>query len=264
MASPFEELRARALVSTQKALALQAANRLHGRELDLRRVLGIRLDSDVTVEGALVYIPFQGDLDDAIADAQRGRRDLLAAEAGIEALELQLAATRAELFPKVYGFFNAGWKKPSSKTFGGTEGGEYWNAGLSVSLPIFDGFSTHGKLLKAHAGLRQSRWKCADLQDEILLQVRKSFLNIRDAARFVEVTRENLELAKEGRRLAQVGYDNGVNTQLDLLEADSALSQAKYGHLQAVFGHIIARAGLVYATGAMLRTFADFGPKKLK
>jgi outer membrane protein len=255
MASPFEELRARARVSLLKALAIQADNLLHGKELSLRRVLGLSLEEEIVIEGGLVFEPFEGNLARALEASRRDRLDLQAADAGIEALELQVSATRAELFPKIFGFFNAGWEKPSSRSFGGSGGAEYWNAGLSLSVPLIDGFATHGKLLKAYASLRQSRWRRADLVEEIFLQVRKALLNLNDAAKFVEAAQENLELAREGRRLAQVGYDNGVNTQLELLEADSGLTQAEYGYLQAVFGHVMAKAALFYSTGAFMRSF---------
>jgi len=118
--------------------------------------------------------------------------------------------------------------KPSSKSFVAGAGGEYWNAGLSLSFPVFDGFATQARIAKARAMLTQSQGTAGDLLDEVLVEVRKSFLNIRDAEKFVEAADEGLKLAEEGRRLAQVGYENGLSTQLDLLEADSSLTLARY------------------------------------
>jgi hypothetical protein len=128
-------------------------------------------------------------------------------------------------------------------------GAGYWNGGISLSVPVFDGGATHGQLLKAYASRRAAKYRYEDLVEQISLDIRKALLNLSDASKAVETSRKGLDLALEGRRLAKVGYENGVNTQLDVLEADNALVQAKFGHLQAIFGHIMAREALYKAMG---------------
>lgn len=260
MASRFEELRAETQVAATETLEIQAKNTLVVKKLSVLRLAGLPLDTEIRLEGAIASGPLEAGYDQVWEGAERFRPDLAAARAGLLAAEKGIAATRAQLMPKIYGFFNWGWQKPSSKSFVAGAGAGYWNGGLSLSVPIFDGGAVHGQLLKAYAARRQAQYRLQDLQEEIALEIRKSLINIEDAAKAVEASRKGLKLAEEGRRLAKVGYENGINAQLDVLEADNALVKAKFGFLQAVFGHILARESLRRAMG-VVRLVAEFaGP----
>ncbi|MHC5038747.1 MAG: TolC family protein [Planctomycetota bacterium] len=249
MATRFEALRAETQLAGMEALVIQAENLVKVKTLNLLRITTLPLGSRVRLDGEIKSKPVKTDFSEALRMAAKNRPDLKSAYLFTLAQEKQIDILRAQLMPKLYGFFNWGWEKPSSKSFiaGGGEG--YWNGGISLSVPLFDGGATHGQLLKAYAGRRQAKYRFLDLQEKISLEIRKAILNLADAAQAVEAQAKNLRLAKEGRRLAQVGYENGVNTQLDLLDADNALVRAKFGHLQAIFGHIIAREALRQAVG---------------
>ena len=62
---------------------------------------------------------------------------------------------------------------------------------------------------------------------------------------------DNLERAHEGVRLAKAGYDAGVNTELEMLDARQALSQTQALYYQAVYRHETAKLSLERATGIL-------------
>ncbi len=251
MASRFEELRAQTRVSSMEAREIQARNQTALKKLGLLRLVGLPLDKDVELDGTLFSPPGSLPYDKAWSVARRLRTDLYASHLGVEAMKSQVRSIRGQLLPKLYAYFNWGWEKPSGKSFIAGGGAGYWNGGLSLSLPLFDGGAAHGRLLKAHASLRQAQFRLEDLREEIGLEIRKAILNLADAAEGVKMSQKNLRLAREGQRLAKVGYANGVNTQLDVLEADNQLAMAKYGMIQAFFGHTLAREALNRAMGAV-------------
>jgi len=249
VASNFEKLRAETHVAGQETREIQARNLLEIKKLNLARVAGLPLDVKLRPRGSISSSPFEVDYDTALEMARLFRPDLEVGRLGVLAVEKQIDVLRAGLMPKLYGFFNWGWERPSSKSFVAGAGAGYWNGGVSLSVPVFDGGATHSQLLKAYASRRQARYRLEDMVEEVALEIRKAVLNLSDATKAVEASQEGLRLAREGRRLAKVGYENGVNTQLDVLDADNALVQAKFGYLQAIFGHIMAREALRRAMG---------------
>jgi outer membrane protein TolC len=244
-------------------MVIQARNMVEVKKLEVLRIAALPLGTKLELKGAITSSPIQGTFQDACKVAWKRRPDLHAARMGIRVADKQIDALRASLMPKLFGFFNWGWEKPSSKSFIAGAGAGYWNGGLSLSVPVFDGGATHARLLKAHATRRQAEFRLEDLREEIALELRRALLNLSDAAEAVAAQSKNLKLAREGRRLAKVGYVNGVNTQLDVLEADNAYVRAKFGRLQAIFGHIMAKVTLQKAMGVSRVLLAAPRPRNL-
>jgi len=87
-----------------------------------------------------------------------------------------------------------------------------------------------------------------------LFELTKSLLTIEDAEEFVDSQRLNLTRAEEGNRLAEVGYREGINTQVEVIDAESALTKAKSLYYQAIYSHIIAKLDLQKAMGTLTGT----------
>jgi hypothetical protein len=67
---------------------------------------------------------------------------------------------------------------------------------------------------------------------DVELDVRKSYLNLVKAERSLVNMDKTVELAKEAARINKLLYDNGMATNLDVLEANTGLAQAEIGHYQ--------------------------------
>ena len=67
----------------------------------------------------------------------------------------------------------------------------------------------------------------------------------------------NLSRAAEGRRLVEAGYREGTNTQVEVLDAQTALTTAKANYYQAIYSHLVAKLNLQKATG----TLAGYEPE---
>ena len=72
-----------------------------------------------------------------------------------------------------------------------------------------------------------------------------------NADEFVESQRLNLTRAKEGLRLAEVGYREGTNTQVEMIDAQAALTTARANYYQAIYSHMIAKLDLQKAMGIL-------------
>ena len=76
---------------------------------------------------------------------------------------------------------------------------------------------------------------------DIELDVRKSYLNLIKAERALINMEKTLELAKEAARINQLLYDNGMATNLDVLEANAGLAQAEIGRYQLLVAYNISK-----------------------
>jgi len=124
-----------------------------------------------------------------------------------------------------------------------------WTAGAFLSIPIFDGGSSWGRLSAAKAGLKSLRAADRAAKDGVALEVRQAFLSLNDAAERLPAQKENVETAQENLRIAQERYALGLLSQLELKDAELSLTQAQTQYAKALFDYNVARAALDRAVG---------------
>jgi outer membrane protein TolC len=243
----FDVLRAEVKVANARARLIKGRNDLSLGQSALVRTLGLPVDAQIRITDSLAYVAESVDEKASLARAWRDRLDFRMADLAVEIQGKQVDLAMGEIMPKVFGYFHYGWEKPSQKSFGGTDGADYWNAGIMVDLPLFDGFSTLGKIRRAYATLRQTRWAREDLRQQIALEVRMAVTSLKNAVEFLSSQKENVRQAEESLRLVSVGFSAGTNTQLDVLDVQTALTAARLNHLQAVYNCMAARFKLEQA-----------------
>ncbi|MCH8273278.1 MAG: TolC family protein [Armatimonadetes bacterium] len=118
-----------------------------------------------------------------------------------------------------------------------------------LSFPIFEGGQTRARVKQA----RQEERKAQILLDQTLLgvelEVRQAFLNVQTAAKLIESARKNVEQAAEALRLAQVRYEAGVGTQIEISDANVQYVRARVALITAQYDYREAYARLQRAVG---------------
>jgi outer membrane protein TolC len=127
-----------------------------------------------------------------------------------------------------------------------------------ASLPLFDGFAREGGVITQKARLKQSQIDLVDAEETALLELTKAILSIEDAAEFVDSQKLNLSRAEEGLRLVETGYREGVNTLIEVVDAQTSLTLARANYYQSIYSHVIAKLFLEKAMGT-LTTFETTG-----
>jgi outer membrane protein TolC len=122
-------------------------------------------------------------------------------------------------------------------------------AGAQVSWSIFDGFLTKGKIQQASALHAGARMDVENAERNIELEVRTDYSNFIEARETLESQKKVGEEAEEALRLAKARGDSGTGTQLDVLSAQTALTQARSTQVQALHDYDVARARLERAMG---------------
>jgi len=251
VASDFDVLRAEVELSNFQAELIRNKNAINMAKTKLLKVMGVSQDSDFTLSDELVYVHSEMKMEEAVEAAYRSRPDLFSREFDIKYQKELLRIAKSRYWPVLSGYYSNTWSKPDPHTAMEIEWGHAWQAGLMATLPIFDGLSREGEVIAQKARLRQALIGLIDAEEAALFELTTALLSIEDAKEFVESQSLNLNRAKEGLRLAEVGYTQGTNTQVEMIDAQAALTTARVNHYQAIYSHIIAKLDLQKAMGTL-------------
>ena len=122
-------------------------------------------------------------------------------------------------------------------------------AGAQVSWNIFDGLLTRGKVEQTRALRAGSRVDLDNEMRNIELEVRTDYSNFIEARETLESQKKVQEEAEEALRLATSRNSAGAGTQLDVLSAQTSLTQARSTQVQALHDYDVSRARLEHAMG---------------
>jgi outer membrane protein TolC len=251
VASDFDVLRAEVELSNFQAELIQNKNAINISKTQLLKVMGISQDSNFVPSDELSYIPLKMTMEQAVEVAYRNRPDLYEHQFDIKYQKELLNIARSRYWPTISGFYNNTWAKPDPHNSTMIEWGRAWQAGITATLPVFDGFAREGEIIQQKARFKQSQIDLIDAEETTLFELTKALLSIENTEEFVQSQQLNLTRAKEGSRLAEVGYREGINTQVEVIDAESALTKAKSLYYQAIYSHIIAKLDLQKAMGTL-------------
>ncbi len=251
VASDFDVLRAEVELSNFEAELMQNKNAINIAKVNLLKVMGVSQDSDFVLSDGLSYVRSNMTMEQAVGAAYRNRPDLFSRQLDIKLQKEMLSIVRSRYWPSINGFYDNIWSRPDPHSSTTIAWGRAWSAGVAATLPIFDGFSREGDMIVQKARLKQSQIDLIDAEETALFELRRALLTIEDTTEFVESQRLNFTRAEEGLRLAEVGYREGTNTQVEMIDAQAALTKARAFYYQAIYSHIVAKLDLQKAMGVL-------------
>jgi len=241
----IEVLRADVQRQTDQQMVTAAQTAFEKTKLQLARLIGLPTGQDFTLTNQLssVAIP-EMTLEEALERAYRTRGDYLAAVERVRAAEASRQAALGEALPAVrltanYGDLGTSWRA-SHSTFAVTG---------AVDIPIFQGGRTRGRLLEAEADLRNRRAEAEDLKAQIYYEVRAALLDLEAGNEQLRVAARARELAMSQLAQARDRFAAGVAGNIEVVQAQAALSQANDQFIAATYTSNLAKGALVHAVG---------------
>ncbi len=131
--------------------------------------------------------------------------------------------------------------------------GQPFNANLTVSLPIFTGFSRSLRLAEARAQQDDADEEVRGRRLSLRSDVQARWLGLQTAFQAIAVQVSNRAAARDQLRLAQDRYRLGAGTALELSDAQNAVQRAEGDYITAVYDYHKAIAALEAAVGRSLR-----------
>jgi len=157
-----------------------------------------------------------------------------------------IAISRADLLPSValIGTYKSDYSQ--YPTF--TTDLRSWTALISGSWSLFD-VKVPAKIKEAEANLEASNSTEISLKNAIKLDVKNTFFELKSAAETVGSAKKALDLAEENNKVATARYALGAATNLEVIDAQVALTQAGIDYLEAQFDVKVSQAKINKAIG---------------
>jgi len=229
-AAELDQLRAQVQVSNMRADSISTENNLRLATMALKDVVGLDLDQAIQVRGTF-RTETTLDLDDLDALVALGlaeRPDLGHVEQEIGWHERKIAADQASTRPSVE-LVAAGQTQFQSDEFDLADRTwrKSWNTGLVVQIPLFDGRLTGARVAQARQDLRRIEYDRQRVTRQVRLQIQQAYYAVEEASQRIEAHRDALLQAEKGLEVAEARYASGVGTQLENLDAQLALVEAR-------------------------------------
>lgn len=235
----FNVLQAEVALANQQPALITARNNLRIAQLQLAKTIGLDFDparGDRAPLECLGELSFEARAISLVTAIELGkeRRPFLKQQRANVLIQLEQArGAYAGYQPTLRLNGNYEWvSSPFSDRIADVDKG--WFFGVTGSWPIFDGFATAGLVKQQRALLSEARITYDDAVRQVELEIQQAFSNLQQDRQLVAATSKTVEQAREALRLASARLGVGAGVQLDVLNAQVALTQAQSTQLQAL------------------------------
>jgi outer membrane protein len=205
-------------------------------------------ESTPLVLADITDVPMQAEpQDSSIAHALNERAEIKLAADNIKMMQMNIDLTRRFYYPSIRAFASGGGKNgyvPDINKFQAN-----YTAGIGVRIPIFDAARTKNTIALGESALMSSQYQ----KDQVTLEIRNEVINyyqkVVSAITRVDQTQSQVNQAEKAYNLANTSYQAGVITNLDLLDATTALSESRLALLRSKVDLVISYYELQIAEG---------------
>lgn len=240
-------LRSEVELANAKQDYITASNEYDVAEATLNNIIGTPLNTTLKLKDSLQYVPYDNDMAYCLAYSEQHRPELKQAEYGVDAAEAALVVARSGHMPKVYANASNNWGGNGSNWPGDDD--ENWSVGVTASINVFDSGVTWSKIHAAQEALVQAKESQRQIKDNVELEVRTDYLSMREAEKRITTAQVAVASAEEDYHIAVVRYQAGVGTNIDVMDAQEALTQAKTNYYQALYNYNTSKAALNTSMG---------------
>lgn len=209
---------------------------------------GIPVDIDTTEFTSINarYSDFNG----LVSTATEKRPDYQASIENLNSAEASVSAATAGYFPTVSASGSFGYRNSTLSTL--TDNRDL-TVSVSVSLPIFNGFSTQNQIEQTQVARQNADEQLKQSQRQIRVDVRKALLDLESSEKQVNVTQTSVESADMDRKIAEEKYNLGAGTLLDLLVATANYTTALSNKVNAVTNYLLAKKQTEFSLGIITK-----------
>jgi len=245
----FNVLRDEAELANAIQMDTMARSRAELALIALKTTLGVDLASPITVTEPLRYEPTKVSVDEGIRQAVETHPEVQAVAKQLQAAEAEIRAALGRYLPELSATWMYDWQRMRNRGDEMTETPEGYSAGLVLTIPLFDGFMRENAIGTARARRDKVREVEVLARQQVAKEVNRAALMLAAAEKNVEASRKGQEQAEEQFRIVQERYATGRGIQVEVLDAQTALTRARFNVVAALADHQTARAMWLQATG---------------
>jgi outer membrane protein len=249
-ATDFDSLTTEVRIAAARNERIDAVRALENGEIALRQLTGLPQDRPVRLRGSLAADAHAIDPDSAMAQAKRQRPELVMSRdsesgAAVQARLASLGNKPSLAFNMTSGFKN-GYVPDLNELKANI------TAGVQLVVPLFNGYRTRHQREEADANVRAAKAHTADVERQVAGEVEQALAGVKSSLDKIENSGAQVRQAEAALSRAEAQYEAGVATNLDLLDVQTALSQAKLVRLRSMYDYMVSLTALDKATGKQI------------
>ncbi len=250
-AAEFDLLRAEVQLANTEPLLISAENNLALAINVLKNLVAIPMEQDVVLQGDFTFeeLP-ETAMIEARQNALTTNPLVLQLSLQESLLEKNISIERAGYFPTLNLVGGYSWQaQDNTFQFNNYLWAKMLNVGLTLSFPIFDGLKTSNRVQQAEIEKEKIYYTRMKAEEGLKIQIQSAELKMAEAKKRISGQEKNIDQAQKAVRIAQTRFKSGVGTQLELLDAQVAMTRAQTNYAQAIYDYLVAKAEWQYAVG---------------
>ena len=230
-------------------------------------------DQPLQVSGEFTRESVQVDLNSYLQDWDyKNRPDYQVLETNRKLQNLNLKNNYAAALPNLSAFANMGYSTQSPSVSGlfktnsgvsddGQVGPDKWYSfssfGVSLNIPLFSGLQRTYKVQQEKLTLQKIENGFTSLKRGIDIEIKQATISYQNNQEALEAQERNMKLAQNIARVTKIKYEQGLGSNLEVVEAESSLKEAQINYYNALFDAAIAKTDLDKAFGKLVSVSDD-------
>ena len=243
----YDVLVAQTDVADAKVNLISSENNIRISKLQLENILNQKIPENVKLKDNLEVNQDSIGLESAIETSLQNRPEVISSKYRVDAnKELVNSAWLANL-PLINATAGYNWRTYAIDVpFQNS-----WNVGLTLSIPIFQGFALDAGIDQAKANLKSAQGSDEALVQAVKLDVQQQFSSLEEAKERIEATQSLVLQAEETLKLAEGRYNQGVGSAVEITDARVSVYNARTSYIQSLYDYQVAYVRLKRAMGVL-------------
>jgi outer membrane protein len=251
--SDYDELRASVGVENLRPMVIQSETNYNLSLDNLKNTLGVTTKEAFVLTDSLTLQPvdeqFLAKADEWVLEKNPG---LSASQHQIELNGAVINAERSSYLPTLAAFGSYSYSAAKDQfNFSPNDFYKASTVGLSLSLNLFQGLQTYSRVEQAQLEKRKSEEQKAGLERTLRTGIHSIIGNLQQARKRIEAQGKTVEMAERGYKIVTTRFLSNSATQLEVNDAQLALTQAKVNRVQAIYDYVSAAADLEQLIGRL-------------
>jgi outer membrane protein len=251
--SEYDELRASVGLENLRPMVIQSETNYNLALDNLKNTLGITMKESFVLTDSLLFKPVDEQLlsgaDEMVLETNPG---LNATKHQIELNGAVINAERSSYLPTIAAFGSYSYSAAKDQfNFSTRDFYKGSTVGLSLSLNLFQGLQTYSRVEQAQIEERKSEEQKIGLERTLRTGVHSIVGNLQQARKRIEAQGKTVGMAERGYKIVTTRFLNSSATQLEVNDAQLALTQAKVNRIQAIYDYLSATADLEQIIGRL-------------
>lgn len=192
---------------------------------------------------------------EAEGNSHRSRIEYSILETSRNLARLDVRNKKAAYYPRLVAFANYGSNSGSSNLSDLNYVNQNWYRngmfGFTLTVPIFSGLGNRAKVEKSRIEMQKIEQDFKSFERAYNFQVAQAQQGLSSSLQDLDIQKQNMELAKEVSRVANIKFQSGTGRNLDIIDAENQFKTAETNYFNALYNAIIAKIDLDKAMGKL-------------